>query len=215
MDGAGDQLLAHARLAQDVDRGLAAGDLGDGLAQLGHGRRVAEQAHGVLGRGGRRRGTLAVVELQRVADQAAQHVDVHRLADEVEGAGLERLHRQFDIAEGGDHGHRRTGEIARDLLDQLDAIAVGQAHVGEAQVVGVAGQQLAGFADIGGGVDPKAHATQGQGQQLSDVAFVIDDQGATGVAHHGLALRATQSTCWMCPRGRFAAAVGRVLTRRP
>jgi len=140
---------------------------------------------------------------------------VHRLADEVEGAGLERLHRQFDIAEGGDHGHRRTGEIARDLLDQLDAIAVGQAHVGEAQVVGVAGQQLAGFADIGGGVDPKAHATQGQGQQLSDVAFVIDDQGATGVAHHGLALRATQSTCWMCPRGRFAAAVGRVLTRRP
>lgn len=115
--------------------------------------------------------------------QPAQYGQVDRLADEVECAGLQGLHRQFDVAERGDHGDRRGGVVARDLAHQVDAVAVGQPHVGEAEVVGVAAQQLAGLAEIGGGIDAQAHAAQRQCQQFSDVAFVIDDQGATALIH--------------------------------
>ena len=124
VDGAGDQFLAHARFTQDVDGGLAAGDLGDGGAQGGHGLGVAQQAIGFRRRG-RRLGPVGVVQFQRVPDQPAQHVDVHRLADEIEGAGLERLHRQVHAAEGGDHRHRGLRVVAGDLADQLDAVAIG------------------------------------------------------------------------------------------
>jgi len=70
-----------------------------------------------------------------------------------------------------------------DLGDQLDAVAIGQAHVGDAQVVRIAGQQLTGFGEVGGGADAQAHAAQGQYQQFADVTLVIDDEGAAGVIH--------------------------------
>ena len=110
---------------------------------------IVKELYRLLGRRRGRGRALGVVELQRVPHQAAQHVDVHRLADEVEGAGLQRLHRQVHVAEGGDHGHRRLRVLARDLADQLDAAAVGQAHVGEAQVVAPGRQQLARLGQVG------------------------------------------------------------------
>ena len=115
--------------------------------------------------------------------QSAQHADVHGFADEVEGAGLQCLHRQFDVAESGDHGDRGIGVVAGDFADQFDAIAIGQAHVGEAQVVGVAGKQLPGLAQVGSGIDTQAHAAQRERQQLADVALVVDDQGTAVFAH--------------------------------
>ncbi|MCY1246627.1 hypothetical protein D9M72_598790 [compost metagenome] len=72
-----------------------------------------------------------------------------------------------------------------DFGDQLDAVAVRQAHVGDAQVVGVAGQQLARFGEVGRGADAQAHAAQGQYQQFADVAFVVDDEGAAVFVHMG------------------------------
>ncbi len=183
VDGARHQLLAYARLAQDVHRRLAAGHLGDGVAQGGHGAGFAQQAAGVLGRGRSRPGAGHVVEFQRMGDQAAQHGDVHRLADEVEGTGLQRLHGQLDVAERGDHGHRQLRVVAGDVAHQVDAVAVGQVHVGQAQVVGVASQQLARLAQVGGGVDAQAHAAQGEGEELTDVALVIDNQCAAVLCH--------------------------------
>ncbi|GFF09159.1 hypothetical protein SM139_4196, partial [Stenotrophomonas maltophilia] len=182
MDGACNQLLADARLAEDVDRRLAARDLADGGAQHIHGLRVAQQAPALFGVGARCR-ALGVVEFQRVLDQSAQHRDVHRLADEIERTGLQCLHSEIHAAECGDHRHRRARVVLGDLADQLDAVAIGQAHVGDAQVVRIAGQQLTCLGQVGGGTDAQPHAAEGQHQQFADVAFVVDDEGAAGFIH--------------------------------
>src|SRR3546814_1382702 len=87
---------------------------------------MAEQAAGFIGLG------LALVgELERLPHEAAQDVDVQRLGDEVERAGLEGLDRGLDVAEGGDHGDRGVGEAGGDVADQLQPGAVGQAHRSE------------------------------------------------------------------------------------
>ncbi|MNS71991.1 hypothetical protein D3C72_1053870 [compost metagenome] len=70
VDGACDQFLAHPGLAQDVDRRLAARDLADGGAQHVHGRRFAEQARSLFCSWAGN-GAFAVVEFQRMFDQAA------------------------------------------------------------------------------------------------------------------------------------------------
>ncbi len=182
VDGASNQFLANPGFAEDVDRRLAARDLADGGAQYVHGRRSAEQACCLFGGGAGRR-ALAVVEFQRVLDQATQYRDVHRLADEVEGTGLQRFHSQVHAAERGDHRHRRARVVLGDLADQLDTVAIRKPHVGDAQIVRIAGQQLAGFGQVGGGTDAQAHAAKGQYQQFADVAFIVDDEGAAGFVH--------------------------------
>jgi len=73
--------------------------------------------------------------------------------------------------------------VLGDLADQLDAVAIRKAHVGDAQVVRVAGQQLARFGQVGGGTDAQPHAAEGQYQQFADVAFIVDDEGAAGFVH--------------------------------
>jgi len=181
VDGAGDQLLANTRLAGDVHRGLAARDLGDGLAQLLHCGRFAIQAGGHVFRVGPYRRLL--LEVQRMADEVAQHRQLDRLGDEIERAGLERLHRGVHIAEGGDHRDRRVGELLGNLGDQVNAGAVGQAHVGQAQVVAVAGQVRAGIAQAGCGIAAQSHAAQGHYQQLADIALVINYQSAACLSH--------------------------------
>ena len=132
----------------------------------------------MLGRRRGRRRALGVVQFQRMLDHAAQHADIHRLADEIEGAGLQCFHRQVHAAEGGDHRHLRAWVVAGNFADQLDAVAVGQAHVGQAQVEAVVGQQFTGFGEVGGGADAQPHAAQGEHQQFADVAFVVNNQGA-------------------------------------
>jgi hypothetical protein len=93
-----------------------------------------------------------------VLDQAAQHGQVHRLADEIEGAGLQRANRGVLVAEGGDHRHRRFRVKLGDLADQVHAGAVGQAHVGQAQGVAVLPQQGAGIGERGRGIAAQSHA---------------------------------------------------------
>lgn len=182
VDGARDQFLAHAGLAGDVHRRLAARDLADGLAQFDHRRRFAVQAraHGLAG------AAAGVVEFQRVPHQIAQHRQIDRLGDEIEGAGLERIDRGFDVAEGGDHRHRGVRVLLADLGDQIHARAVRQAHVGQAQVVTVAQQLAASLAEARRGVATQAHPAQGHDQQLANIALVIDYQCTTGFSHYAL-----------------------------
>lgn len=182
VDGACNQLLAHPGFADDVDRRLTARHLADGGAQALHRAGVAEQAAGLF-RWRRRSRAVVVVQFQRVLDQAAQHADVHRFADEIEGAGFQRFHGQVHAAERGDHRHRRLRVLPGDFGDQLDAIAVGQAHVGQAQIVGIVGQQFARFGQIGSGADAQPHTAQGENKQLANITLVIDNQGTFGFAH--------------------------------
>ena len=67
-------------------------------------------------------------------DQFAQTREIQGLGDEIEGAQFERAHGGLHIAMCGDHGHRYARRVLLHPLDQLQAIAVGQLHVGQAQI---------------------------------------------------------------------------------
>ncbi|KJU76517.1 hypothetical protein N619_28195 [Ectopseudomonas oleovorans] len=183
MDQACDQFLAAARFAADVDRRLAAREFLDLLAQRLHRRRVAEQAavdRGFLAFGG--------ANAQGSGDQFAQATEVHRFGEKVEGAGLERVDRGVQAAVGGDHRHGNLRVALLDVLHQIQAGAIGQAHIGEAQVERLACQPLARFLDVAGAAGVQLHASEGDFQQLADIGFVVDDQGSLTV-HAQLSLR--------------------------
>ncbi|KAG0773909.1 hypothetical protein G6F35_015358 [Rhizopus arrhizus] len=77
-----------------------------------------------------------------------------------------------------------SASTARSMLPKaFDAVAIRQAHVGDAQVIRIAGQQFTCFGQVGGGTDAQPHAAEGQYQQFADVAFVVDDEGAAGFVH--------------------------------
>ena len=73
---------------------------------------------------------MGFADFDCLGDQAAQIVDVHRLVDEIEGAGLQGLDCGFHIAMGGDHRDRQLGMVLLNVRDEIEPVAVGQAHVG-------------------------------------------------------------------------------------
>ena len=174
VDQVRDQLLARARLAVDVHRRLAARDALDHLAQLLHGARAAEeldlrQLQGAFS---------GAAELERRRDQLAQRRHVERLRDEIEGAELERAHRSLDVAVRGDDRDRRLRLVRLDPLDDVQAVAVRQPHVGEAQVEGAAPQLASGFVDGVRGDHLEVHPLERDAEQLADVWLVVHDERA-------------------------------------
>ena len=177
VDQPGNQFLSHAGFAGDVDRRLVARELADGGAHLLHCRRIADQpVAAIAGRGSRAAVALFLGQAQGGADQSAQHLDVDRLGDEVEGTGLQCVDRGVDVAIGSDHRHRHVRMFAGDQLDHFLSVAVGKAHVGEAEIVRALGQGAACIADRTHCVDLQVHAAQRDRQQLANVAFIVDDQ---------------------------------------
>src|SRR2546428_297234 len=192
VDQARGELLAAARFARDIHRRLGAGELADQLADLRERRAFAEQALVLCRRRGRQR--------QRRAHQGAQLLEAHRLGDVIEGPGLERGDRVFRAAESGDHRHRKIARKAGDVAHQLEALAVGQAHVGEAQVVALVLEPLLGLGDGAGARHAQAHLDQRQLEQLADVGLVIDDQDLRPARRHASlgALHAWRATMRKC-----------------
>ena len=171
-----DELLARARFARDVHGRLAARDLRDHLrARCSIGGRLADEqrsAAAPLASGDR------ALELQRCGDELAQIVEIERLRDEIECAELERAHGRLDVAVRRDHGHRGPRSFALNPLDELEPVAVGQAHVGEAQVVRVArpapAWRVARSAQCAWSMSIRCSVID---EQLADVGFVVDDEG--------------------------------------
>ena len=64
--------------------------------------------------------------LRADSDQGPQPGRVRPAARVVEGPGLERRHRVFGAAEGGDYGHRRLAVVFGDVADGREAVAVGR-----------------------------------------------------------------------------------------
>jgi len=169
------QLLAGARVAGDVHRGLRAGHLGDHLPQLLHGFRVAEQCEP--------RASLRVLvglppELQRRRDQPAQRGEIERLRDEVEGAELQCPHGGLDVAVRGDDGHWHAGPVGLDPLDEVETVTVGQPHVGEHEVEPFAAELLHGAGVVRGSAHLDLHPAERDTKQVADVRLVVDDEGA-------------------------------------
>ena len=170
------KLLAAAGLAGNVDRGLGARELPDHVARLLDRRTRPEQF--VLAR----RGLAGLVrQRQGRLDQRAQLFERQRLGQVVERAGLERRHGIFGAAERGDDRHRQVGALRADIAHQLQSVAVGQPHVGEAQVILTRLQPILGRGHRADGLDREPHADERKLQQLADVGLVVDDQhGALG-----------------------------------
>ena len=116
-----DQFLAGPRLAANVDRRLAAGDLGNQVAHRLHGHGVADQ----VGVGVFIAGRSVAAQAQRRFYHFAQAIEVQRLRYEIECARLERPDRGLDIAVRRDYRHRRIRRLFLHPFDQVQAAAVG------------------------------------------------------------------------------------------
>ena len=77
----------------------------------------------------------------------------------------------------GNYGDGYTGRITLHPFNEFEAVAVRQAHVGQADIEIVLCEQCLGTGDVLSRLSANIHATQRQRQQFADVGFVIDDQG--------------------------------------
>src|ERR1019366_9653492 len=105
MDRTGDELLAHARLAGDEDRGARPCDEVDGRLERAHCGRGAHDLH-VADVRGRRSDPHALAgmppQVERAGNDSPQLVTVAWLEHVLESASLDRLDRLLHSARPGD-----------------------------------------------------------------------------------------------------------------
>ncbi len=155
-----------------MHRGLAAGDLGNQCPHPFHGRRFTQQVLGIFGI----RGQRFAAQLQRRRDQFAQIIQVERFGHKIKGTELQRPHRGFHAAVGSDHRHGDTGRFILNPFHQIQAAAIGQAHVREAQIHGSLPQRGLGTFYVAAGARVDVHAVECDGEQLADIRLVIHHQ---------------------------------------
>jgi hypothetical protein len=172
VDEARGELLAAARLAEDVHRCLRARELADQLAHVHERRARAEEL--AVGR------VDALGKRERRFDERAQLLEAHRLRHVVERAGLERCDRVVGAAVGGDHRHRHLLGQGADVAYEVEAVAVAEAHVGEAKLVMLVLQPLLRLGDRADGVDAQAHLRERELEELADMRLVVDHEHARG-----------------------------------
>src|SRR5690606_3026149 len=75
-----------------------------------------------------------------------------------------------------DHGNGQMGKCLLDMGDQINAIAIGQVHVRQAEMEILIGQEFFGRCEIGctTGIDP--HAAEGDFKKFPDIRFVVNNQ---------------------------------------
>jgi hypothetical protein len=124
-------------------------------------------------------------------DHRAELLQVDRLGEVVEGAGLQRLDRVLGRAVGRHHHAALAALVFLDAVDDLHALAVGQPHVGDHRVEAAGLQVLPRFRHAARGLDAVALAQQRQLVQRAQVGLVVDDQdlrrplGGRGGNAHG------------------------------
>ncbi len=174
MDESRNELLACPRLTVDVHRRLAPRHADDHVPQLLHDSRAADESRPlqVQGRGSIRTRT----QTDSTADQLAEHAQVKRLGDEIEGAQFEGPDGGFDVAVGSDDGHGDTGMVFLNPRHEIEPVAVRQAHVREAQIELLGLQQSTRGADVRSGPRVEIHAAERKAHELEQVRLVIDDE---------------------------------------
>ena len=175
-------LLAAAGFAADVDRRLAARQFADLLLEALHGRPLADQ--GVLFPAAVA-GFLGAADAQAVLDQLPQAVQRHRFGDEVVGAQLHRVGGHVHVAVGGDHRHRHVRGGLGGVAQQVQAGAVAQVHIGQAEVEAVAVEQAPRGAERVGRGGIQFHPPQGDDEQFAQIRFVVNNQNTRSlIGHH-------------------------------
>ncbi len=94
----------------------------------------------------------------------------------IEGASLEGVDCRFQAAVRGNHRHWHLRIALLDVLHQRQAGAVGQAHVGQAQVERLPCQQRLCFCKVAGTEGVEFHPSQGYFQEFADIRLIVDDQ---------------------------------------
>ncbi len=138
MDGAGDQVLAHAAFAGQQHGGAGGRHALDGGEDLLHRRAAADDvvelvapAQFLL--------QLAVLVAQRahferLVDHLHQVIERKRLEQEIGGAGLHGFHGGLHAAERRHHDHRHVRVLPADQAQQLQPVHARQLEIGEHQV---------------------------------------------------------------------------------
>ena len=121
----------------------------------------------------------ALADAQRRAHDIAQVIDIERFGNKIERPGLERDNCGFHATVRGDHGTRQLWMFLLYMADEIDAIAIRQAHVGEAQVEFELLEEVVCLLDILRRARLEIHASEGELQELTDVGLVIHDQDLT------------------------------------
>jgi len=106
---------------------------------------------------------------------------IDRLGQVVIGTGLERLHGVLRRAVGGDDDGLFVASAFIDAAQQIQSRAIGQAHVGDDELVAAGPtllQQRPGFLDAARAVDVVAFAQQRQLVQGAQIGLVVDNQQA-------------------------------------
>ncbi|MNJ36677.1 hypothetical protein D3C77_314740 [compost metagenome] len=129
---------------------------------------VGKAQAGFLGR--------AAAATQQAAHPCQQLGEGKRLDQVIIGAQLQAMHAVFYGIAGGEEQHRHLTASCAYGLENLPAIAAGQHHIEDQQVVVAGqGQVLAGIA-VGGQLRGKACFTEALAQVLAGLGLVFDDQ---------------------------------------
>ncbi len=189
----GHQVVQQLELGRgERDRGAAAGDLVGDRVQA----EVGDDQPAVLG------GPAGPA--QDGADPGDELLQAERLGDVVVRAGGEALHLVADTVLGGEEEHRqvvtgvpvgRPGYLAAagalaQLLDDGEAVEVGEHHVEHDQVGAFGGDQVERLGAAGGGGDAEAGEAQRGREQFADVGLVVHDEQerlALAPGHRGAA----------------------------
>ena len=138
VDGLGHELLARPALSRDEHGGAGGSDRAHDVEEAGHGPRHPEDPLEAVARPelGLEAEVLLLKAhvLERLADDDLELVHVEGLGEIVVGPELHGPHRRFRGAVGGHHDHRRLRRGRLDVAQDLDAVAVGQADVGDDHV---------------------------------------------------------------------------------
>ena len=184
VDVRGEQLLAGSRFAGQQHAGVGPRDLrglvdhvAERVAPADHLRRVADQLPEPLVL------ALQIRSLDRVLDHEEHAVAGQRLLQEVERAGSRRLDRVADRAVTGDHDHRRGIVALLQRAQDVDAVAVGKAHVEQVQVGPARGAMRLKLGDRSADRHAVALALEDQPQRRTDVRLVVDDDDAVFALH--------------------------------
>ena len=135
MDGARDQLLADAALAEDEDGGVGRRRTFDGVADLAQRRTLADHLVPRFRRAFQR--AVLVLEpalAEHVADRDQQPLRAEGFLDEIVGAAFGRVHADLGVPvrRNHDHGQRLVDRL--DLRQGVQAVHAGHLDVEEHDV---------------------------------------------------------------------------------
>lgn len=179
MDRPRREFLARAGRAGDHDAAVGRRDTFDGLAQVVHRQRCAEQ-FGAFRRALAQVGNLApqLGCFKRPFGDKDQSVRLERLFDEIIGAAADGRNGGFDVAVTGNHDHGDIGMATLDLIQKGKTVEPAALHpdIQKDQAGNAIVDRRQCAVGIGGNTGLVSLVAQYSCNKLADVDFIVDDK---------------------------------------